>query len=282
MIKINSFKLKTLFLLVLLGQYSLLAETVILRTHEVIHGKITFQDANVLRMNDDLGKAIELQKNDILKVSYRDVKDAKEIKKIIDEEESKLPPEKRKKVASVDKRNKWSIVWRSAVLPGWGQWKVGKKGYAALSFVGMLGAIGYVSSKRSAALAAENSYQSKMIFVGFGTLSSIGGTGGIFPSGTAGIVTSAVLANSLFQPYGTAVTNYNNSLQIIGIVYGAQLIHSFFLGRAWEKEDPNTSIGKKAAYGDWNFNASPRQAFAPTANGVSRETYYEVNYEFRF
>ncbi|MBK6604930.1 MAG: hypothetical protein IPG24_05450 [Leptospiraceae bacterium] len=115
MIKINSFKLKTLFLFVLLGQYSLLAETVILRTHEVIHGKITFQDANVLRMNDDLGKAIELQKNDILKVSYRDVKDAKEIKKIIEEEESKLPPEKRKKMAKVDKRNKWTHFY--AVSP---------------------------------------------------------------------------------------------------------------------------------------------------------------------
>ncbi|HNC01164.1 MAG TPA: hypothetical protein PLS71_23165, partial [Leptospiraceae bacterium] len=64
---------------------TILAETVILRTHDVIHGKITFQDANVLRMNDDLGKPLEIQKSEILKVSYRDVKDAKEIKRIIEE-----------------------------------------------------------------------------------------------------------------------------------------------------------------------------------------------------
>ncbi len=278
MIKINSFKLKTLLLFVLLGQYSLLAETVILRTHEVIHGKITFQDANVLRMNDDLGKAIELQKNDILKVSYRDVKDAKELKKIIDEEESKLPPEKRKKVAVVIPENRYTLFMRSAVVPGWGQWKAGNKWYAALAFVGVLGAAGYAASSFQGFQASEKNYQ-KETATTFYVLAAATNV-----DSTTKFLIAAYTGAQNFGPYSSASTIGNNAIQGLAIVYAIQLMHSFYLGYKWEKANPNanTTIGKKAAFGDWNFNASPRQAFAPTANGVSRETYYEVNYEFRF
>jgi hypothetical protein len=245
-------------------------------------------------MNDDLGKPLELQKNDILKVSYRDVKDAKEIKKIIEEEESKLPPEKRKKVAGIEKRNKWSIVWRSAVLPGWGQWKAGKKGYASLTFFSMLGAAAYVNSQRRAALAEEKTYNLLTTPLGIDTLLTLATQNETDPNkkwnskfspgqtGSGALVTPIILGQVFYSPYGNAVNKYNNSLQIIEVIFAAQLIHAFFIGRAWEKEDPNTTIGKKAAFGEWNFNASPRQAYAPTAAGVSRETFYEVNYEFRF
>ncbi len=282
MIQRNSFRLKSisLFIAIFSSQFTLLAETVILRSHEVIHGKITYQDAIVLRMNDDSGKPLELQKNDILKVSYRDVKDAKELKKMIDEEESKLPPEKRKKIVVVVPENRYTLFLRSAAVPGWGQWKAGNKWYAALAFVGVVGAAGYAGSSFQGFQSSEKDYQTKSKFIAAYTLNNS-------PTQTAAettnkLVFAVVLSAQNYGPYTNASTIGNNAIQGLAIVYAIQLMHSFYLGYKWEKANPNATIGKKAVFGDWNFNASPRQAYAPTATGVSRETFYEVNYEFRF
>ena len=266
-------KLKVFLFFLLLIQSSLMAETVILLSHEVLQGKISYQDAKVLRMTDETGKLIEISKSDILKVSYRDVKDVQEIKKIIQEEEKKLPPDKHKK-ASIEKRNKYLIVGRSALVPGWGQWETGNKWTGALTFVAFLGAAAYATSSFLAFKEAEKTYQnqSALIFVGS---QSLPGT----DVGTK-LLIGVILGAQTFSPYSTAQVNGNNALQGLGIVYVAQLIHSYFLGRAWEKADPNTTIEKKSAVGNWNLNAQPRHALSPT--GVSRETYYEVNYIFRF
>ncbi len=280
MIQRNSFKLKSisLFIAIFSSQFSLLAETVILRSHEVIHGKITYQDAIVLKMNDDFGKPLELQKNDILKVSYRDVKDAKELKKMIDEEESKLPPEKRKKVVVTIPENRYTLFLRSAAVPGWGQWKAGNKWYAAIAFVGVVGAAGYAASSFQGFKSSEKNYQAQTFNTAM-TLAAIPSTQMDNPTK---VLIAAYTSAQNFKPYGSASTLGNNAIQGLAIVYAIQLIHSFYLGYKWEKANPNATIGKKAVFGDWNFNASPRQAYAPTATGVSRETFYEVNYEFRF
>jgi|JI9StandDraft_1071089.scaffolds.fasta_scaffold01721_5 hypothetical protein len=274
---IQTLKMKFTIIAFLLSIISINAETVILRSHDVVHGKITYQDALVLRMNDDLGKPLELQKNDILKVSYRDVKDAKEIKKIIEEEESKLPPEKRKKVQVVIPENRYTLLLRSAAVPGWGQWKAGNKWYAAAAFVGVVGAAGYAASSVQGFQKSQKSYETNTFnTVAVLSLSNL--------DNTSKIVIAAVLGARDFEPAANASTVGNNAIQGLGIVYAIQLMHSFYLGYKWEKANPNanTTIGKKAAFGEWNFNASPRQAYAPTAAGVSRETFYEVNYEFRF
>ena len=275
---IQTLKMKFTIIAFLLSIISINAETVILRSHDVVHGKITYQDALVLRMNDDLGKPLELQKNDILKVSYRDVKDAKEIKKIIEEEESKLPPEKRKKVQVVIPENRYTLFLRSAAVPGWGQWKAGNKWYAAAAFVGVVGAAGYAASSVQGFQASEKSYQTKTAttFYLLAAATNVDSTTKIFYAAVSG-------AQS-YGPYANASDIGNKAIQGLGIVYAIQLMHSFYLGYKWEKSNPNanTTIGKKAAFGEWNFNASPRQAYAPTAAGVSRETFYEVNYEFRF
>lgn len=272
--------------LLLMISTSVWAETVILRNHQVLHGRVTFQDVNILRMKDDAGVIQEIDKNEILKVSYRDVKDEKEIRQIIEEEEKKIPVPKRKKAVTVskpqanaEKRSKWSIVWRSALLPGWGQWKAEKKLYATLAIGGTLLATGYAISKVSEFQSAESSYESKTQIVGLLTLGGARISGSPF-AGQSGIFLSIYFANSFFQPYSRAQVDGNNAIQTLAVVYMAQLFHSFMIGNAWEKETPNTSIGKKAAFGDWNFNAQPRHALSPA--GISRETYYEVNYRFQF
>ena len=57
-------KLKVFLFFLLLIQSSLMAETVILLSHEVLQGKISYQDAKVLRMTDETGKLIEISKSD--------------------------------------------------------------------------------------------------------------------------------------------------------------------------------------------------------------------------
>lgn len=266
-------KLRVFLFFLLLIQTSLMAETVILLSHEVLHGKITYQDAKILRMKDETGKPIEIAKNDILKVSYRDVKDVQEIKKIIQEEEKKLPPEKRKK-ASVEKRNKYLIVGRSAIVPGWGQWETGNKWTGALSFVVVFGAAANATSSFLTFKTAEKTYQNQSVLIFIGSQSIPG------VDVTTKLLIGVIYGAQSFEPYSTAQVKGDNALRVLGLVYAAQLIHSYFLGSAWEKADPNTTIEKKPAFGDWNLNAQPRQALS--VNGISRETYYEVNYQFRF
>lgn len=258
----------------MLLSFSISAETVILRSHDVVHGKITFQDANVLRMNDDLGKPVEIQKSEILKVSYRDVKDAKEIKKIIEEEESKLPPEKRKGAKAPDKKRTVDIVWRSALIPGWGLWKADKKWLAAFAFVAVAGAGGYAVSKFHAFEGAQSKYQTTSVSLFFITQSNQN------LSQPQKLVIGVWVGQQTFKPYGEAQTTGNNAIQALGAIYAIQLIHAFFVGRDYAKDAPAKGVGTKTAYGDINFNAVPRQAITPT--GLGRETYYEMNYSFEF
>lgn len=278
-----------LFIILFFSSLPIVGETVILRTHEVLHGRIVFQDSKILKLKEENGSINEYPKNTILKVSYREVKDEIEIKKIIQEAESKLAPEERKKVVTVDKRNRYSVVWRSSLLPGWGQWYSGKKTYATLSIVAMLGAAGYAYQKREAAITEKKSYEALTRPLGFATLLSLGTTNSASPfdspfdfglTGPGALLGPIILGQVFFSPYQQSVNSYNFSLQILSIAYGVQLIHSYFIGREWENADPNTTIGKKAAYGEWKLNASPRQTF--TQSGLNKETYYELNYIFQF
>lgn len=275
----NKTKIKSKTIIILFAwfgiQFSLLSETVILWNHEVIHGKITYQDANILKIKDDNGKSVEYPKNDILRVSYRDVKDTKEINKIIEEEERKHPTEKRRKIVKKYKKSKWEIVARSTILPGWGQWKADKKRYAGLSFVAVTGAGIYTYVKYIAFKKAETTYNQNSIIPGFFIYNQPRGSN----FGTTA-VTTLVLANKIYQPFKDAQIAGNNAIQLLSFIYATQLIHSYFIGSKWEKDGKKTTIGNIDAIVDWSLNASAKPVQTPI--GLMKETYLEASYVFQF
>ncbi|HNC00740.1 MAG TPA: hypothetical protein PLS71_21020, partial [Leptospiraceae bacterium] len=193
-------------------------------------------------------------------------------------EESKLPPDQRKGAKSASKKRTFDIVWRSALIPGWGLWKANKKWLAALVFVGVAGVGAYSVSKVNAFDSAGKTYESNSLLIGLYVLRQT--QAGASSNQTVNLGTGIILGQAAFAPYGQAQTNGNNAIQALGFVYAVQLIHSIFVGRDYAKEEPAKGIGTKTAYGDINFNATPKMALTPS--GLNRETYYELNYSLDF
>lgn len=54
---------------------------------------------------------------------------------------------------------RWAITGRSAILPGWGQWKVGQKRWAIISFLLFAGAALYANNCKEKAITEENDYR---------------------------------------------------------------------------------------------------------------------------
>lgn len=148
-------------ILLFLLSTSLVAETVILKSGKIIKGKVINQNVKLVEVKVD-GKVQTIDKTLILKVVYRDlnqeqadkIKKEEELKlaekqkkeelakKILEEEklkeaerlkkekEEKEKLAKNKEALPQQKLSRSQILWRSAVLPGWGQIKDGRnEGY---------------------------------------------------------------------------------------------------------------------------------------------------------
>lgn len=275
MIIINIFKKKQQLLLFVfcISLNSLFSETVILIHEEVIRGKVNSQDAISLKMTDEKGKERVFPKTEILKVIYRDVTDKAELDKIIKEEKEK----KGIKTTKFEKRDKKQIIWRSALLPGWGQWKAGKKKYTYITVGAFLLAGAYVSGRRSAAISEQASYDQTSLGIGILTFNNIQNSSG---QAQNQILLNVLINQSLFTPVETSIANYNNSLAIFGIIYLAQLTHSYYIGKAWEKEAQTTMLpsGKVLNLG-WNFDI--KQKMSENQIG-SKENVFDLNYVHSF
>jgi hypothetical protein len=275
---------------ILLLTSELLAETVILKNKQVFKGKVTSQNELQLSLTTNNGKAITFEKRNILKVVYKDLSE-QEVKKIILEEEKKIDPKEKKpkdevkdpkneptkdtKVEAKEVPNKWNIVWRSALVPGWGQWKAGRKAQGVLAFFIVAGAAGYVVSQRDIAHSAEAEYKSKSTIFGLGSLSTVTST-----NVTSQLLTTAVVSNSLFVPYQSAVTNANNAFNVLAIAGILQIGHAYYVGRNWEREGTQTNtvyLNGKAINEGWNFNSFTGSSVL----GVKNRNY-EISYAFHF
>ncbi|WP_423790285.1 LA_0442/LA_0875 N-terminal domain-containing protein, partial [Leptospira ellisii] len=129
------------FLLILTSQSVWGAQTILLKNGTSLKGDVTGQNEKTITVRTEDGSVKTFSKKSILKVIYKDVND-EEVKRIRQEEERKLQEAKtadeKKKieeqavvvpepVKTGGSRSRWSLVWRSAVLPGWGHWKAERK-----------------------------------------------------------------------------------------------------------------------------------------------------------
>lgn len=220
--------LTILTLLVISGP--LFAHTLYLKDGRIIKGKILAQTAREISINVN-GTVLTFQKTDVRQVDFEQgpqiapVKPAKPAEKPA-ERPAQLP------------LNRWTVTGRSALIPGWGHYAIGERWKGAGYLTATVLATGYALSRRSASLAARQNYESQNTLINVAIWTMPAGTTDV---GTQ-LITSMLMSNSTYNPYQVEVNKFNNSMRILGIVYGLQLVHAYYSGRAYEQQSQGSAI----------------------------------------
>jgi len=192
----------------------LMAHTLYLRDGRVIEGQIIEQSRTEVKIITG-GKVVIFQKTDIDKVDFNTVK-----KPVVKQ------PETKKEERHI---NRWTVAGRSALIPGWGHYDVDEKwtgiGYFALTTAFALNAM----QARNAAVAAQSHYEAQTAV----TFLAITGSNPLGDA-TSSLVLSAIISAGNFNGYQAKVETYNQSLRLLAIAYGGQVIHAWFTGRRLE------------------------------------------------
>jgi hypothetical protein len=242
------------------------AHTVYLKNGQRITGKITSQNKESLEISVN-GKVITILKSTIEQIDYFD----REIKSPVVKRPVKV------KTETVEKSegwglNKWTITGRSTLIPGWGHYAAEEYywagGHAALN----LSALAYVITSRSKALDAKAVYEQKVLVnMAASQVISNGDLG-------TSVLSNFVLGASNFNTYQSSVSQYNNAIAMLAIVYIAQLGHAYYTGTQYDKAHGNDKVkeGSKKK-GSFMFYLGPD----PTLQKGNNQ-YASLNYTLRF
>nr|WP_156781824.1 hypothetical protein [Leptospira tipperaryensis] len=228
------------------------AQTILLKNGTALKGDVTGQNEKNITVRLTDGSVKTISKKTILKVVYRDVNE-EEAKRIRQEEEKKLKEaksadEKKQieeeaivakpdfKVPHSGDRSRWSLVWRSALLPGWGHYKAERKKtayvYGALFWTGIVAT--YSSAQKVTQTKADYDQASLNAQI----------LGGSSP-----LLAGQILTNGKRDDYKKAIDDYQKISAATAILYLIQLAHVYYTGISWEEEEvaltPQGSILKK-------------------------------------
>ncbi|MBM9579438.1 4-hydroxy-3-methylbut-2-enyl diphosphate reductase [Leptospira sp. 201903070] len=232
------------------------ASTVILKNGKTIQGKIVNQTRTEVQIEVN-GKVQTISKAEISEINLKDPK-KDDTKKVTT---TKQPETKTEETPTVSKwkDNKWTITARSAILPGWGQWRTGQKKWAAISFALFAGAAIYANNCRQNAAAEEANYKSNSVAITVAafldpTLNPVTSDETVRTTAlVTRVLITATATNPYFNSYSQATSQFNQAQWLLGAVYGLQLIHTFLFAKDFEKiqallSDPNPE--------GWKFSAS--------------------------
>lgn len=254
----------------------LAASTITLKNGKTLQGKIVNQSRTEVQIEVN-GKVQTIPKTEISEINLKDPK-KEETKKVITKQETKT---EETPTPSTWKETKWTITARSAVLPGWGQWKVGQKKWAAISLVLFAGAALYANNAREKAATEENAYKTNSIAITALTFSDPNlnpVTSDETVRTTAlitRVLTTAAATNPYFSNYDRATSQYNQAQWLLGAIYGLQLIHTFLFARDYEKmqaalSDPNPE--------GWKFTASVIKSPVNGLTEITPSAVYTVKF----
>ncbi|WP_367897771.1 hypothetical protein AB3N61_12795 [Leptospira sp. WS58.C1] len=225
------------FLLALVLTPSLLfaEQTILLRKGGKVIGNVVGQNEKTITVQSDTGKQT-ISKRDILKIIYKDItreeenrirkeeeKKVQENPQIVEEPIQIIPPP----VSNEPNRSRWSAVWRSALLPGWGQWYTDNKLEAKITGGAFLASLAYAGYSRSEAESAKSKYDD--------AVSKSSTTGSFIYGGGIANFYLLTIVPSARADYESSVQTYNTSVYLLGGVYLAQLVRTYFLGKSWEE-----------------------------------------------
>ncbi|TGK08067.1 hypothetical protein EHO59_07495 [Leptospira semungkisensis] len=200
-------------------------------------GSVVGQNERSITVQTDIGKK-NISKRDILRIIYKDVTKEEE-KKIRQEEEKKLQENPQQKIeepiiiieppkAEIPPRSRWSVVWRSAVLPGWGQYYAENKSEGIWTGSIFLGSLALAAATRVEAASAKKTYDDAV------SKTSTTGTY-IYGGGLANYFLYTQVPHARSE-YHNAVEHYNEAIYVLGAVYLTQLVRSYILGGNWASQ----------------------------------------------
>ncbi|TGL71961.1 hypothetical protein EHQ67_02280 [Leptospira kmetyi] len=251
------------------------AQTILLKNGSSIKGDVTGQNEKTLTVRTENGVQT-ISKRSILKVIYKDVNE-EEAKRIRQEEENKIreakSAEEKKKIeeeAIVQKpepklsgtRSRWSLVWRSAVLPGWGHYKAERKKTAIV--YGTLFWSGVIAT----AFASQQIGQKKSEYESSTLIAQASGN----------LLFGELVVSGKRAEYKKSIQDYQNAAAGTALIYLIQLTHSYFTGISWEQEEvavtPDGSILKKGIQLDSMKETNPFNANSIGSVGWRAEARY--------
>ena len=194
-------------------------------------------------------------------------------------------------------RSMWSIVWRSALVPGWGLTYGRDSGlgsvYTSLFILTSLGGAGYKASLNSLEKSIDDKLITDLIVQPL-LLST-------FASASASTATTATTAASLSTDLKNYQNSYNTPIKLYKYlqskddfnqqvanadkvlaaaagIYVLQLIHSAIYGYFWAKRTPRKFSEEKTT--GWNIQLSPLARRNPITN--NQDWQMDVGYRFEF
>lgn len=235
------------------------AHTIYLKSGKQLIGKIIEQNKKEIIMEIN-GKKTMVQKSDVDQVDYFDTP-----KPAVNEKQKK-PEKKTEKLEkpAEERMNRWDIVGRSALIPGWGHYVTDHSNYAA-TYLGLnTVALSYSAYTRNVALKEKASYSASARILSLRTLSQI--SSGTNP-GIAYLASTFAQAGP-YNKYQSKVATYNNSLILLGIAYFGQLIHAYSSGINYEEEGTSLSDGLQLHWQIMNFPEMERKKKTGSFAGV--------------
>lgn len=233
---------RTTFILFLFSFSGLFAHSLILKNGQIVQGKITNVTKEEVHINvNGVGKIYS--KTLIKEISYKESKKI-EVKKVTVE---KSVSEKKKRPLT-----EWDLSWRSAILPGYGLYKVKKKKWALIEGATAFLALFYANGERQKALQQKNVYTSKQT-VYFSAIQSTAPPGDL----ATPLIQQFILGVPIYNAYQTQVNKFNQSIQIFTLIYAAGIIHAWIAGKRNAASDsPVTSFNFGILPGNFTKDAT--------------------------
>lgn len=188
-------------------------------------------------------------------------------------------------------RSMWSIVWRSALLPGWGLTYGRDEGfgsmYTSIFFVTAVGGYGYKSSLKSLDKSLNDKFINDFIVQPIVISRLAESTALTSATASTSDISNIQSANTTIKlvKYIQSRNAFDRQIQssdrvisfAIGL-YAVQLIHSAIYGYFWEKRVPSKFLEEKTS--GWKMHLSPLAKRNPITNSQSWQM--EIGYQFEF
>lgn len=152
-------------------------------------------------------------------------------------------------------RSQWSLVWRSALLPGWGQLHAGRKsaGIAAIAATGLTAL--YALNRNQIMKLRRAEYRENItLFLLLGVA--------VQPATPLNVsYANAAVNGAAFKRYDASVTKYRNGAALFGLVYVLQAAHAYVTGVDWVNENPSAARSFLGTEGEglaFSLNASEK------------------------
>ncbi|MDX1959314.1 MAG: hypothetical protein SFU98_12115 [Leptospiraceae bacterium] len=281
--------------------YPIIADTLILKTGVFFKGKTISQSSKEIVFKDATGKENSYAKNLVLKVIYKDL-NALEVKKIVQQETKKeesknnsSPPinteamknekeltetedkKELKKSSDIYAGNRWSPVWRSSIIPGWGQW-YGKQRILGLGigiiFLGTVSYLGASYQEMNNNLAARDTASRNGNLFLIASPPSLSSFGSLY-------ITQQIYADQSKKAeanYNTSVVQVVTAIGVVAAVYTIQILHSIYLGNKLvnEREKKIKEINSTG----FNIDSKIERVIGVENNQLN--TIVNVNYAIHF